>query len=97
MTLYGLWWIDLEKLAQLYIQEIVSLYGIPSTIVSDRDPRFTSQFWGASQKAFGTRLCLSTTHHPQRMVKQSGLFKLWKICCERISWSSEETRIDTYH
>ena len=36
----------LEKLAQLYIQEIVRLHGIPSTIISDRDPRFTSQLWG---------------------------------------------------
>ena len=37
----------LEKLAQLYIQEIVRLHGVPSTIILDRDPNFTSQFWGA--------------------------------------------------
>ena len=55
----------LEKLAQLYVQEIVRLHGVPSTIISDRDPRFTSRFWGALQKAFGTRLCLSTAYHPQ--------------------------------
>ena len=55
----------LEKIAQLYIQEIVKWQTIPSTIILDRDPRFTSQFWGAFQKAFGTRLCLSTTYHPQ--------------------------------
>ena len=55
----------LEKLAQLYIREVVRLHGIPSTIISDRDPRFTSRFWGAFQKAFGTRLCLSTAYHPQ--------------------------------
>ena len=54
----------LEKLVQLYIQEIVRLHGILSTIVSDQNPRFTSHFWGALQKAFGTRLCLSTTYHP---------------------------------
>ncbi|KAI5435711.1 hypothetical protein KIW84_022223 [Lathyrus oleraceus] len=35
----------LERLAELYIEEIVSLHGIPSSIVSDRDPRFTSKFW----------------------------------------------------
>ena len=34
----------LEKLAQLYIQEIVRLHGVSSTIVLDRDPRFTSRF-----------------------------------------------------
>ena len=55
----------LEKLAQQYIQEIIRLHGIPSTIISDRDPRFTSRFWGVLQKAFGTRLCLSTAYHPQ--------------------------------
>ena len=55
----------LEKLAQLYIQEIVRLHGVSSTVISDRDPRLTSWFWGALQKAFGIRLCLSTTYHPQ--------------------------------
>ena len=55
----------LEKLAQLYIQEIVKLHGVPSTIISDRDPRFTSWFWGALQKIFGTKLYLSTAYHPQ--------------------------------
>nr|WMB96829.1 hypothetical protein [Solanum melongena]WMB97052.1 hypothetical protein [Solanum aethiopicum]WMB97128.1 hypothetical protein [Solanum aethiopicum] len=33
------------KLAQIYIDEIVRLHGIPSSIVSDRDPRFTSALW----------------------------------------------------
>ena len=37
----------LEKLAQLYIQEIVRLHGVSSTIILDWDPRFTSRFWGA--------------------------------------------------
>ena len=55
----------LEKLVQLYIQEIVRLHRILSTIISDRDPRFTSRFWGAFQRAFGTRLFLSTTYHLQ--------------------------------
>ena len=56
---------SLDRLAQLYIQEVVRLHGVPSTIISDRDPRFTSRFWGAFQKAFGSKLCLSTAYHPQ--------------------------------
>ena len=37
---------SLDKLAELYIKEIVRLHGIPISIISDRDPRFTSRFWG---------------------------------------------------
>nr|KYP58949.1 Transposon Ty3-I Gag-Pol polyprotein [Cajanus cajan] len=35
---------SLEKLTQLYVREIVRLHGVPSGIISDRDPRFTSRF-----------------------------------------------------
>src|SRR3954470_21322653 len=55
----------MERLAQLYIENIVSLHGIPSGIVSDRDPRFTSRFWEGFQKALGTKLRLSSAYHPQ--------------------------------
>lgn len=40
-------------LAKLYVKEIVKLHGIPTSIVSDRDPLFTSGFWKALQKSFG--------------------------------------------
>ena len=47
---------SLEKLAQLYVDEIVRLHGVPVSIVLDRDPRFTSRFWPSLQTALGTRL-----------------------------------------
>lgn len=56
---------SLERLAELYIEEIVRLHGIPSSIVSDRDPRFTSIFWESLQEALGTKLRMSSTYHPQ--------------------------------
>ncbi|WRX30253.1 Reverse transcriptase domain - like 10 [Theobroma cacao] len=56
---------SIEKLAQLYIDEIVRLHGVPVSIVSDRDPRFTSQFWPKFQEALGTKLKFSTAFHPQ--------------------------------
>ena len=59
------WGISLEKLAELYLAEIVRLHGVPVSIVSDRDPRFTSRFWGSLQKAMGTKLHMSTAFHPQ--------------------------------
>ncbi|KAJ8753354.1 hypothetical protein K2173_019753 [Erythroxylum novogranatense] len=56
---------SLHVLAKKYIDEIVRLHGVPDSIVSDRDPRFTSRFWGSLQEALGTKLNFSTTFHPQ--------------------------------
>ncbi|GKA16657.1 DNA/RNA polymerases superfamily protein [Tanacetum coccineum] len=55
----------ISKLAEIFQQEIVRLHGTPTSIVSDRDPKFTSRFWKGLQKAWGTRLKFSTTFHPQ--------------------------------
>jgi len=49
--------IDLvDKVAKLYVGEVVRLLGIPVSIVSDRDPRFTSRLWLSIQCALGTKL-----------------------------------------
>ena len=56
---------SLERLAQLYVDVIVRLHGVPVSIVSDRDPRFTSRFLPSLQAALGTHLYFSTTFHPQ--------------------------------
>ena len=55
---------SLEKLAQLYVDEIVRLHGVPISIVSYRDPRLTSRFWPSLQATLGTRLHFSTAFHP---------------------------------
>ena len=56
---------SLDRLADLYCREIIRLHGVPLTIISDRDPQFTSRFWQSLQQALGTQLCFSTTFHPQ--------------------------------
>ena len=56
---------SLDKLAELYNKEIVQLHGISVSIISERDPKFTSRFWGKLQEALGTRLNFSTAFHPQ--------------------------------
>ena len=56
---------SVEKLAELYVKEIIRLHGTPVSIVSDRDPRFTSRFWPSLQRALGTKLHFSTAFHPQ--------------------------------
>jgi len=55
----------MARLAQLYIREIVRLHGVPSSIVSDRDSRFTSQFWQTLQSAMGSKRTMSSAYHPQ--------------------------------
>ncbi|GKA57125.1 putative reverse transcriptase domain-containing protein [Tanacetum coccineum] len=54
-----------EKLARIYINEIVARYGVPASIISDRDGRFASHLWQALQKALGTKLHMSTAYHPE--------------------------------
>ena len=59
------WMEFLDEFCQLYILEIVRLHGVPMSIVSNRDPRFTTHFWKSFQKAMGTQLMISTAFHPQ--------------------------------
>ncbi|GJR36430.1 putative reverse transcriptase domain-containing protein [Tanacetum coccineum] len=55
----------LDKLARLYLKEVVTRHGIPVSIICDRDPRFASNFWRSLQNALGTNLDMSTAYHPQ--------------------------------
>ncbi|GJY85915.1 putative reverse transcriptase domain-containing protein [Tanacetum coccineum] len=55
----------MDRLARLYLNEIVARHGVPISIISDRDIRFTSRFWQSMQEALETRLDMSTAYHPQ--------------------------------
>ncbi|GJY49151.1 putative reverse transcriptase domain-containing protein [Tanacetum coccineum] len=55
----------LEKLTRQYLKEVVSRHGVPVSIISDHDGKFTSHFWKTLNKALGTRLDMSTTYYPQ--------------------------------
>ena len=57
--------IDRPGVAQLYLTHLVPLFGLPKRIISDRDPRFTSQFTTHLCKALGIKQNLSTAFHPQ--------------------------------
>jgi hypothetical protein len=54
-----------ERMAELFVKEIVAKHGVPASIVSDRDTLSTSRFWKKFHEAMGTRLNISTTYHPQ--------------------------------
>ncbi|GJT86431.1 putative reverse transcriptase domain-containing protein [Tanacetum coccineum] len=56
---------SIEKLAQLYLKEIVCKHGVPTSIISDRDSLFTSRFWKSLQEAMGTQLDMGTAYHPE--------------------------------
>nr|GFA32175.1 reverse transcriptase domain-containing protein [Tanacetum cinerariifolium] len=55
----------MDKLARIYLKEVVTRHGIPVSIISDHDPRFASNFWRSLQNALGTRLDMSTAYHPE--------------------------------
>uniref|UniRef100_A0A2N9IM06 CCHC-type domain-containing protein n=1 Tax=Fagus sylvatica TaxID=28930 RepID=A0A2N9IM06_FAGSY len=62
---------SLDKLAEIYVNEIVRLHGVPVSIVSDRDPRFTSRFWGSLQKALAIKQVLGW--HLMRLYMGEGV------------------------
>ncbi|GJW70321.1 putative reverse transcriptase domain-containing protein [Tanacetum coccineum] len=55
----------MDRLARLYLNEIVARHCVPISIISDRDSRFMSRFWLSMQEASRTRLDMSTAYHPQ--------------------------------
>ncbi|GJS90917.1 putative reverse transcriptase domain-containing protein [Tanacetum coccineum] len=55
----------IDRLARLYLIEIVARHGVPISVISDLDSRFTSRFWQSMQEALGTHLDMSTDYHPQ--------------------------------
>nr|GEZ79068.1 putative reverse transcriptase domain-containing protein [Tanacetum cinerariifolium] len=55
----------MDKLARIYLKEVITRHGIPVSIISDRDPRFASNFWRSLQNALGIGLDMSTAYHPE--------------------------------
>nr|GEU30699.1 retrovirus-related Pol polyprotein from transposon TNT 1-94 [Tanacetum cinerariifolium] len=56
---------SMERLTRLYFKEVVLSHGVPVSIISERDSKFTSHFWQSLRKALGTRLNMSIACHPQ--------------------------------
>ena len=52
------------SVAQLFFDAVVRLYGVPRSVVHDRDPRFTSQFWQSLWQIMGCRTMFSSAYHP---------------------------------
>ena len=53
------------KVATMFMKDIFRLYGMPQSIVSDRDVVFTSKFWAELFRIQGSDLAMSSAYHPQ--------------------------------
>ena len=80
------------ELAPIFMVEIIRLHGLPDTIVSDRDPKFTSQFWTETHRLLGVKLAKSTAFHPQtngaseRMIRKVSQI-LWTVVWpDQLDW-----------
>ncbi|GJY99096.1 reverse transcriptase domain-containing protein [Tanacetum coccineum] len=72
----------MDRLARIYLNEIMARHGVPISIISDQDSRFTSQFWQSMQDALRTRLDMVRLTINRLMVKVSVPFIPWKTCSE---------------
>jgi hypothetical protein len=72
-----------ELVARVFFSEVVRLHGIPVSIVSDRDPVFTSAFWKALFAASGSKLLMSSAFHPQTDGQTEAVNKAigMYLCC----------------
>ena len=55
-----------DDIAKIFMKDIFRLHGLPKAIVSDRDPKFTSNFWKGPFADLGTKMKFNTTYHPHR-------------------------------
>ncbi|GJR13784.1 putative reverse transcriptase domain-containing protein [Tanacetum coccineum] len=80
----------LEKLAKMYLKEVVARHGIPVSIICDRDPRFASNFWKSFQKALGTSLDMSSDIPIQRELTDNAVTVQTlevMLTCVRDTWN----------
>lgn len=80
------------QLAPIFMSQVVRLHGLPETIVSDRDPKFTSQFWSETHRLLGVKLSKSTAFHPQsngaseRMIRKISQILRAAVRPDQLDW-----------
>uniref|UniRef100_A0A670IHI8 Gypsy retrotransposon integrase-like protein 1 n=1 Tax=Podarcis muralis TaxID=64176 RepID=A0A670IHI8_PODMU len=83
-----------KETAQLYLQHVFRLHGLPERVVSDRGVQSTSRFWRALHQTLGTEVCLSSAYHPQtdgQTERANAVLEQYLRCyCQRRrgSWGS---------
>ena len=79
-----------EGFAILFFKHIVCRFGLPESIVMDRDPRWTSDFWLSMAKALQTKMSLSSSHHPQHDGQTEVVNKLLTMMCAFITCKKDQ-------
>ncbi|MBW0463184.1 hypothetical protein O181_002899 [Austropuccinia psidii MF-1] len=81
--------------ALLFWKNIISTCGVPKIIISDRDPKFTSEFWTNLYDILGTKIEFSTAYHPQkdglaeRVIQTMGVI-LRRFCAYAMEYKDHE-------
>jgi hypothetical protein len=70
--------IIIEKLAKVMHRVVFRHFGLPWKLISDRDPRFMSEFWQTLFRVAGTKLNISTSYHPQTDGQTERVNKTWE-------------------
>ena len=83
------------QLAPIFMNHIVRLHGLPETIVSDRDSKFTSRFWTETHRLLGIKLARSTAFHPQsngaseRMIRKVSQILRTVVQPDQLDWPKQ--------
>jgi len=84
-------------MSQLFIDQIFKLHGMPTSIVSDRDPTFTNKFWQELFKIQGTQLSMSTSYHPQTYGQTKAINKCVETYCAALLQKNNTSGPNGYH
>ncbi|GKB98486.1 putative reverse transcriptase domain-containing protein, partial [Tanacetum coccineum] len=80
----------MDRLARLYLNEIIIRNMVKFSIISDHDSRFTSRFWQSMQEALGTQLDMSTAYHPHTDGQSERTIQTLKDMIKHALWPSKE-------
>ena len=73
-----------QQYAEIYMARIVSLHGVPKTIISDRGTQFVARFWEQLHASLGTQLIRSSAYHPQTDGQTERINQILEVCLEHV-------------
>jgi hypothetical protein len=89
--------LNAEGFAQLFVCHVACKFGLPTSIIADRDPRWTSDFWNAVVKFLRTRMALSSSHHPQHDGQMEIVNKQLEVMLRAYTAGAKATWADWIH